>query len=126
TSTISLHDPIQHGEDGEFRDIIPDEKTSAPDELIQDEETLSHMLMLTDRLEERERTILTLRFGLNGDRPKTLEEVSQAIGRTRERVRQIQNQALDKLRSMLEEDGLIDSDLIPSKDLDDDPDEPDK
>jgi len=108
TTTISLHDPIQHGEDGEFRDIIADDKTTAPDELVQDEETLSHMLRLTDRLEERERTILNLRFGLNGERAKTLEEVSQKIGRTRERVRQIQNQALDKLRAMLEEDGLID------------------
>ena len=112
TTTISLNDPIQHGEDGEFRDIIADEKTSAPDELIQDEETLSHMLSLTDQLEERERTILFLRFGLNGERPKTLEEVSQAIGRTRERVRQIQNQALDKLRAMLEEDGIIDHTLL--------------
>jgi len=108
TTTISLHDPIQHGEDGEFRDIIADDKTTAPDELVQDEETLTHMLRLTDRLEDRERTILNLRFGLNGERAKTLEEVSQKIGRTRERVRQIQNQALDKLRAMLEEDGLID------------------
>jgi RNA polymerase primary sigma factor len=106
TTTISLHDPIQHGEDGEFRDIIPDEKTVAPDEIVQDEETLKHMLALTDRLDERERTILNLRFGLNGERPRTLEEVSQTIGRTRERVRQIQNQALEKLRMMLEEDGL--------------------
>ena len=119
TTTISLNDPIQHGEDGEFRDIIADEKTSAPDELIQDEETLSHMLSLTDQLEERERTILFLRFGLNGERPKTLEEVSQAIGRTRERVRQIQNQALDKLRSMLEEDGLLDANLLPASELED-------
>lgn len=109
TTTISLHDPIQHGEDGEFHDIIADEKASAPDELIQDEETLSHMLMLTEQLEERERTILVLRFGLNGERPKTLEEVSKTIGRTRERVRQIQNQALDKLRSLLEEDGIIEN-----------------
>lgn len=106
TTTISLHDPIQHGEDGEFRDIIPDEKTVSPDEIVQDEETLKHMLALTDRLDERERTILNLRFGLNGERPRTLEEVSQTIGRTRERVRQIQNQALEKLRMMLEEDGL--------------------
>lgn len=105
TTTISLHDPIQHGEDGEFRDIIPDEKTISPDEIVQDEETLKHMLSLTDRLDNRERTILNLRFGLNGERPRTLEEVSQTIGRTRERVRQIQNQALEKLRSMLEEDG---------------------
>jgi RNA polymerase primary sigma factor len=106
TTTISLHDPIQHGEDGEFRDIIPDEKTTAPDEIVQDEETLRHMLRLIDHLDERERTILTLRFGLNGERPRTLEEVSQTIGRTRERVRQIQNQALEKLRLLLEEDGV--------------------
>ena len=108
TTTISLHDPIQHGEDGEFRDIIPDDKSTAPDEVVQDEETLSHMLVLTEKLDERERRILELRFGLNGERPKTLEEVSQSIGRTRERVRQIQNQALEKLKSMLEEDGMLD------------------
>jgi len=106
TTTISLHDPIQHGEDGEFRDIIPDEKTTSPDEIVQDEETLRHMVRLIDRLDERERTILNLRFGLNGERPRTLEEVSQTIGRTRERVRQIQNQALEKLRFLLEEDGV--------------------
>ncbi|MBT3377868.1 MAG: RNA polymerase sigma factor RpoD/SigA [Lentisphaerae bacterium] len=105
TTTISLHDPIQHGEDGEFRDIIPDEKTTSPDEIVEDEETLRHMLKLTGKLDERERTILMLRFGLNGERPRTLEEVSQTIGRTRERVRQIQNQALEKLRLMIEEDG---------------------
>ena len=105
TTTISLHDPIQHGEDGEFRDIIPDDKTTSPDEIVEDEETLRHMLKLTSKLDERERTILTLRFGLNGERPRTLEEVSQTIGRTRERVRQIQNQALEKLRLMIEEDG---------------------
>ncbi len=108
TTTISLHDPIQHGEDGEFRDIIPDDKSTAPDEVVQDEETLNHMLLLTEKLDVRERRILELRFGLNGERPKTLEEVSQSIGRTRERVRQIQNQALDKLKSMLEEDGMLD------------------
>ena len=106
TTTISLHDPIQHGEDGEFRDIIPDERTAAPDEIVEDEETLSHMLKLVDRLDDREQTILRLRFGLSGERPRTLEEVSQTIGRTRERVRQIQNQALEKLRLMLEGDGV--------------------
>ena len=52
-------------------------------------------------LDDRERLILQLRFGLDGKRPKTLEEVSQEIRRTRERVRQIQNQALAKLRAML-------------------------
>ncbi len=106
TTTISLHDPIQHGEDGEFRDIIPDDKTTSPDEIVQDEETLRHMVRLIEHLDERERTILELRFGLSGERPRTLEEVSQTIGRTRERVRQIQNQALEKLRFYLEEEGV--------------------
>jgi RNA polymerase primary sigma factor len=65
-----------------------------------------HMVDLVERLDEREKAILRLRFGLNGERPRTLEEVSQTIGRTRERVRQIQNQALEKLRTMLEEEGM--------------------
>ena len=73
---------------------------------MEDEETLRHMLQLTSRLDNREQSILRLRFGLNGERPRTLEEVSQHIGRTRERVRQIQNQALEKLRAMIEEDGV--------------------
>lgn len=106
TTVISLNAPIQDGEDGEFRDLIPDEKTTAPDEIVQDVEILAHMLELVQRLDERERAILNLRFGLNGERPKTLDEVSQTIGRTRERVRQIQNQALDKLRTMFEADGM--------------------
>jgi len=104
TSTISIFDPIQNGADGEFKDIIPDEKTFSPSDIVQDEETLIHMMELTQHLEERERVILNLRFGLQGNKPKTLEEVSRSIGRTRERVRQIQNQALDKLRALIEEE----------------------
>jgi RNA polymerase primary sigma factor len=104
TSTISIFDPIQNGAEGEFKDIIPDEKSFAPSDIVQDEETLVHMMELCQHLEERERVILNLRFGLQGNKPKTLEEVSRSIGRTRERVRQIQNQALDKLRALIEEE----------------------
>ena len=110
TTTISIHDPIQHGDEGEYRDIIPDEKTASPDVIVQDEETINRMVELVDKLDERERVILELRFGLNGDRPQTLEEVSQTIGRTRERVRQLQNQALEKLKAELEEDGINQTD----------------
>jgi RNA polymerase primary sigma factor len=115
TSTISIFDPIQNGADGEFKDIIPDEKTFSPDDIIKDEETLNHMLELIGQLEERERVILNLRFGLQGGKPKTLEEVSISIGRTRERVRQIQNQALDKLRALLNEERTLE-DFEPSQD----------
>jgi RNA polymerase primary sigma factor len=58
-------------------------------------------LDLLEDLDVRERLILQMRFGLDGSRARTLEEVSQQIGRTRERVRQIQNQALTKLKTML-------------------------
>ena len=99
--TFSLHDPIQQGEDGEFQDIIPDQEAQTPDRILGDEESVHRLLSLLSRLEDRERLILQLRVGLDGKRPKTLEEVSQEIRRTRERVRQIQNQALAKLRAML-------------------------
>lgn len=99
--TFSLHDPIQQGEDGEFQDIIPDRGAMTPDRILGDVESVDRLLDLLLDLDNRERMILKMRFGLDGSRPRTLEEVSQQIGRTRERVRQIQNQALGKLRMML-------------------------
>jgi len=102
--TFSLQDPIQQGEESMFQDIIPDYGTATPDEHISDMEMLKQLKHLIARLDERERLILMMRFGLDGSRPKTLEEVSKIIGRTRERVRQIQNQALTKLRKFIEED----------------------
>ena len=99
--TFSLHDPIQQGEEGEFQDIIPDRRAMTPDQILGDVESVGRLLTLLNELEDRERLILKMRFGLDGYRARTLEEVSQAIGRTRERVRQIQNQALVKLRMLL-------------------------
>ena len=99
--TISLHDPIQQGEEGEFQDIIPDRHAMTPDQIIGDIESVFRLMDLLDKLEDRERKILEMRFGLRGGRTLTLEEVSQQIGRTRERVRQIQNQALTKLKQLL-------------------------
>lgn len=102
--TFSLQDPIQSGEESMYQDIIPDFGITTPDEMISDMEMLKHLKGLIDRLDEREQLILVMRFGLDGGRPKTLEEVSKIIGRTRERVRQIQNQALSKLRKFIDED----------------------
>ncbi len=99
--TISLNDPIQQGEEGEFQDIIPDRHAQTPDQIIGDVESVFRLMDLLDKLDERERRILEMRFGLRGGRALTLEEVSQEIGRTRERVRQIQNQALTKLKQLL-------------------------
>ena len=110
-SAITLHFPellcdvrsyrIQQGEEGEFQDIIPDRHAMTPDQILGDVESVFRLMDLLEKLEERERRILEMRFGLRGNRPLTLEEVSQEIGRTRERVRQIQNQALSKLKQLL-------------------------
>jgi RNA polymerase primary sigma factor len=104
--TFSLHDPIQKGEEGSFEEIIPDGNSSTPDTIIEDSESIKRLRGLINNLDERERTILVMRYGLDGARPKTLEEVSRTIGRTRERVRQIQMQSLKKLRALIEDNSL--------------------
>ena len=102
--TISLQESIQQGEDGEYQDIIPDPGAMTPDRILGNVESVGRLIELLDVLDERERLVLTLRFGLDGHRPKTLEQVCLLIDRTRERVRQIQNQALAKLRDMLQDE----------------------
>ncbi len=99
--TFSLQDSIQQGEEGEFQDIIPDRHAVTPDQILGDVESINRLKELLNKLEDRERKILEMRFGLGKYTALTLEEVSQRIGRTRERVRQIQNQALAKLKSLL-------------------------
>ena len=113
TTTVSLQAPIQPGEKGELRDIIPDESAIAPDTLLEDDETLERVLRLVSRLDEREQRILRLRFGLDGERPRTLEEMTRVIGRSRERIRQLQKQALKKLRLMVEGDAVLAKEVPP-------------
>ncbi len=104
--TFSLHDPIQQGENGNFEEIIPDASAVTPDIIIEGGESIKRLRNLIAKLDERERTILIMRYGLDGNRPKTLEDVSKVIGRTRERVRQIQIQSLKKLRLLIEDENL--------------------
>ena len=80
-------------------------RTKAPDSPYEhlEEKTVTGMLQeMVKTLDERESTILRYRFGLDGGSEKTLEEVGERFGVTRERVRQIQNIALIKLRKMIE------------------------
>jgi RNA polymerase primary sigma factor len=104
--TFSLNDPIQKGEEGSFEEIIADTSAETPDLIIEDSENIKRVTKLIDRLDSREQRILKLRYGLDGGMPKTLEEVSQEIGRTRERVRQIQLTALKRLRDLIEDQDL--------------------
>ena len=102
--TISLHQSISEENGNGLNDVLPDEKSVSPDELMDEHELVNRINRLLSALDRREQTILLMRFGLDGRPPKTLEEVSKKIGRTRERVRQIQNKALSKLRHIIVED----------------------
>lgn len=98
--TVSIHSPIKEGEVGEIQDFIPDKNATTPDKAMHDVDAVFQLMDMLDHLPDRDRQVLELRFGLRGGRPLTLDEVSEKIGRTRERVRQIQNSALDKLKDL--------------------------
>lgn len=105
--TVSLHDPIMRGEDGELKNLIPDENAPTPYHNIDENESAQRLNMLLNKLDTRERTILRMRYGLDGGPPRTLEQISKKIGRTRERVRQIQKRALNKLRTHIAQDDQL-------------------
>jgi RNA polymerase primary sigma factor len=98
----SLDAPIGDDDDStEFGEVIGDEEAQTPFELLRDEDLRNEMEGLLEALNDRERKIISQRFGLEGGKPKTLEDVSKDFGVTRERIRQLQNVALAKLRRAL-------------------------
>lgn len=102
----SVDTPIGGDSDKGLLDIIADEKASGPEEHIQDEDMRDNILIWLDTLNSKQREVLARRFGLLGYEPSTLEDVGREIGLTRERVRQIQVEALRKLRETLRQQGL--------------------
>lgn len=100
----SLDAPLGDEDSSRLGEVVPDESSPNPAELLERRTTAAKVLELVNRLPEREASILRFRFGLHGGPEKTLEEVGRKFGVTRERVRQLQNLALSKLRRMLEED----------------------
>ena len=97
----SLDAPV--GEDGKrFDELVGDEKAETPYDQLEDKTTNSLLAELLLTLPDREQIILRYRFGLDGEGEKTLEQVGEKFGVTRERIRQIQNLALAKLRKMIE------------------------
>jgi RNA polymerase primary sigma factor len=101
---VSLDAPLSDGEDGkQVSEVVADPNAvAAYDNMVKqgDTELLQEVL---ETLSERERNILSLRFGLSGDSPKTLEQVGEHYGLTRERIRQIQEEALSRLRTRMKE-----------------------
>ena len=98
-STTSIHAPLAQGEDSTFEDVISDSRSAMPDEILNSKESIRYLVSLLDELDPRERKVIRLRYGLDGKRPRTLDEISMLLNRSRERVRQIQKLALNKLRT---------------------------
>ncbi len=98
----SLDAPIGDDESNNFADVVEDENAVTPYENLEDKTVTGMLRDMVQHLDDREATILRFRFGLDGGTERTLEEVGAKFGVTRERVRQIQNLALKKLRKMIE------------------------
>lgn len=82
-------------------DIVPDQRTHGPEDQLINSDNLKHVFRLLDEMDTRESTILRMRFGLDDSEPQTLKEIGKSLGLTRERVRQIEAEALKKLHRSL-------------------------
>ena len=103
----SLDAPVGEDDGAEFGELIGDDRARSPFVEINDAQLKGEMEGLLVKLDNREREILKYRFGLEGAEEETLEDVGRRFHVTRERVRQIQNEALKKLREMMEENERI-------------------
>ena len=97
----SLDAPVNEGEATEYGEIISDESASDPLEMLSDKNLHGEIDGLLSILNDRERRIIDERFGLNGLKPMLLEDVGREFGVSRERIRQLQNSALTKMRNAL-------------------------
>ncbi|MCB1749057.1 MAG: RNA polymerase sigma factor RpoS [Gammaproteobacteria bacterium] len=104
--TTSVDVPAERDSDRSVLDTIPDEHNTDPVELLQDDDVQRHLETWLAQLNDKQRAVVERRFGLNGQEIATLEEVGSEIGVTRERVRQIQIEALKRLRKILEREGF--------------------
>ncbi|WP_404369490.1 RNA polymerase sigma factor RpoS [Marinobacter sp.] len=102
----SMDTPIGANGEKSLLDTVADEAASDPADLLQDNNMRGCIGNWLDQLSDKQQEVLSRRFGLRGYQTSTLEEVGQEIGLTRERVRQIQVEALRRLREILEKEGL--------------------
>jgi RNA polymerase primary sigma factor len=105
---VSLQEKLNNDDmSGELQDQLADPSTKYVSDAMEANDILGAMKKYFDHLKDREQLILNLRFGLMGQPPRTLEEVSKAVNLTRERVRQIQIAALGKLRTKMKLDSTL-------------------
>jgi RNA polymerase primary sigma factor len=105
---VSLEKPVGDDEESEFGHFLTDENEALPDEIAEEELRKAALRRVLSALSPRERRVLELRYGLDGEHPRTLDEVGRTFNVTRERIRQIENQSLKKLRALAEAQSLKD------------------
>jgi RNA polymerase primary sigma factor len=105
---VSLEKPVGDEEESEFGHFITDESAPLPDEAAEESLRKDMLTKILGMLSTRERRVLEMRYGLNGEQPRTLDEVGRAFNVTRERIRQIENQCLKKLRALADAQKLQD------------------
>jgi RNA polymerase primary sigma factor len=105
---VSLEKPVGDEEESEFGHFLTDESEPLPEEAAEVEMRKATLQRVLGTLSVRERRVLELRYGLNGEHPCTLDEVGRAFNVTRERIRQIENQSLKKLRALADSVALRD------------------
>jgi RNA polymerase nonessential primary-like sigma factor len=98
--------PIGKDEDKSLLDSIPDDQNQDPSERLVDEDLFNNLEVWLSQLNDKQREVVERRFGLHGYEKATLEEVGNEIGVTRERVRQIQMDALRRLREIMRKQGI--------------------
>ena len=103
---IRIYNAAPQGDQAEsgwtLDEMCVDGRTQGPDLALAGADDLRQVLALLDKMDQREATVLRMRFGLDDDDPKTLKEIGERLGLTRERVRQIETDALRKLREQIE------------------------
>jgi RNA polymerase primary sigma factor len=105
---VSLEKPVGDEEESEFGHFITDENVPLPDEVADEAMRKEQLRKILATLSHRERRVLELRYGLDGEHPRTLDEVGRTFNVTRERIRQIENQSLKKLRALADAHALKD------------------
>lgn len=102
----SVDTPVAGSSEKQLLDVLADEKELGPELELQDADIRQHLVIWLEELNPKQREVLARRFGLLGYEPSTLEDVGHEIGLTRERVRQIQVEALRRLREIVTHQGL--------------------
>ena len=97
-SLLSMDKAISDDEDSDMNELVGDSRQTPIDEVMRNQSTREDIIKIFDTLEEREKTVMIMRFGFDDGESKTLEDVGEELGITRERVRQIEARALRKLR----------------------------